>query len=222
MKRNEFIASLCLATGFLLMQGATAETSCASKNCRMRDGRPLKVLMIGNSFTGSVMRETPTLARKSGLKLDIVQCGIGGCPFDRHWSNVEKSDDKSFKPYGVQASLSSGDAKKFPRRMNVTDMLTADKWDIVTIQQASGKSAFYDTYQPYADNLIAKIRELAPQAEIVIQQTWSYTPYDARLAKWKMTPKDMYEALKKAYAQLASKHKLRSEERKSRSIGWLL
>ena len=98
MKRNEFIASLCLATGFLLMQGATAETSCASKDCRMCDDRPLKVLMIGNSFTGSVMRETPTLARKSGLKLDIVQCGIGGCPFDRHWSNVEKSDDKSFKP----------------------------------------------------------------------------------------------------------------------------
>jgi hypothetical protein len=89
------------------------------------------------------------------------------------------------------------------------DMLVADKWDIVTIQQASGKSAFYDTYQPYADNLIAKIRELAPQAEIVIQQTWSYAPYDGRLEKWKMTPKEMYEALKKAYAQLAAKHGLR-------------
>ena len=209
MKRNEFIASLCLTAAFLFFQGATAETSCASKNCTMRDGRPLKVLMIGNSFTGSVMRETPTLARKSGLKLDIVQCGIGGCPFDRHWSNVEKSGDKNFKPYGVQSSLYSGDVKKFPRRANVTDMLVADKWDIVTIQQASGKSAFYDTYQPYADNLIAKIRELAPQAEIVIQQTWSYAPYDARLAKWKMTPNEMYEALRKAYAQLAAKHKLR-------------
>jgi hypothetical protein len=192
-----------------LFQGATAETSCASKGCKIQDGRPLKVLMIGNSFTGSVMRETPSLAEKSGLKLNIVQCGIGGCPFDRHWSNVEKSGDKSFKPYGVVSSLSSGDEKKFPKRANVTDMLTADRWDIVTIQQASGKSAFYDTYQPYADNLIAKIRELAPQAEIVIQQTWSYTPYDTRLARWNMTPKQMYEELKKAYAQLAAKHKLR-------------
>ena len=72
MKRNEFIASLCLMTVFLFFQGATAETSCASKNCKMSDGKPLKVLMIGNSFTGSVMQETPALARKSGLKLDIV------------------------------------------------------------------------------------------------------------------------------------------------------
>jgi hypothetical protein len=88
-------------------------------------------------------------------------------------------------------------------------MLVADRWDIVTIQQASGKSAFYETYQPYADNLIAKIKELAPQAEIVIQQTWSYSPYDSRLAKWKMTPKDMYVALKSAYGQLAAKHGLR-------------
>ena len=209
MKRSEFIASFCLVIGFLLIQGATAETSCASKSCKMRDSRPLKVLMIGNSFTESVMREAPMLAKSSGLKLDIVQCGIGGCPFDRHWGNVEKSGDKNFKPYGVRSSLSSGDAKKFPKHANVTDMLVADKWDIVTIQQASGKSAFYDTYQPYADNLIAKIRELAPQAEIVIQQTWSYAPYDGRLEKWKMTPKEMYGALKKAYAQLAAKHGLR-------------
>ena len=92
----------------------------------------------------------------------------------------------------------------------MTDMLVAEKWDVVTIQQASGKSAFYDMYQPYADNLIAKIRELAPQAEIVIQETWSYSPYDKRLAKWKMTPKEMYESLRKAYAQLAAKHKLRT------------
>ena len=112
MKRSEFIASFCLVIGFLLVQGATAETSCASKSCKMRDSRPLKVLMIGNSFTESVMREAPMLAKSSGLKLDIVQCGIGGCPFDRHWGNVEKSGDKNFKPYGVRSSLSSGDAKK--------------------------------------------------------------------------------------------------------------
>ena len=97
-----------------------------------------------------------------------MQCGIGGCPLEKHWANVEKSGDKNFKPYGIAASLSSGETRKFPGRANVTDMLAADKWDIVTIQQASGRSAFYDTYQPYADNLIAKIRELAPQAEIVI------------------------------------------------------
>mgnify|MGYP003319731402 CR=1 FL=1 len=171
--------------------------------------KPLKVLMIGNSFTASVMRETPKLAAASGLKLDIVQCGIGGCPFDKHWGNVEKAGKKDFKPYGVSWSYASDPKKTLPRRANVTEMLVADKWDVVTVQQASGKSAFYDTYQPYADNLIAKIRELAPQAEIVIQETWSYSPYDGRLANWKMTPAQMHAALRKAYRQLADKHSLR-------------
>ena len=183
----------------------------------MGDGakKPLKVLMIGNSFSESVMRETPKLAEKSGFVLDIAQAGIGGCPLDRHWSNVEKAGDPDFKPYGFHYSYGSlKDQKDAPiaklgRRTNITQALVAEKWDIVTIQQASGKSPFYDTYQPYADNLIAKIRELAPQAEIVIQETWSYSPYDGRLKAWKLDPKGMHAALKGAYSQLAKKHNLR-------------
>jgi hypothetical protein len=208
-KRIAVFAGVCITAGMALAQDTAKAAPSAKENGAARSGRPLKVLMIGNSFTGSVMRETPNLAKAAGLRLDIVQCGIGGCPLDKHWANVEKSADSNFKPYGVSPSLASGEKGKFPRKANVTDMLVADRWDIVTIQQASGKSAFYETYQPYADNLIAKIKELAPQAEIVIQQTWSYSPYDSRLAKWKMTPKDMYVALKSAYGQLAAKHGLR-------------
>lgn len=193
-----------------LAAASAAVISNAAEPAKRPAGAPLKVLMIGNSFSASVMQETPKLAKAAGLPLDIVQCGIGGCPLEKHWANVEKAGDSDFKPYGVSARFSSDLKRSFPKRANVTDMLVAEKWDIVTIQQASGKSAFYETYQPYADNLIAKIRELAPQAEIVIQETWSYSPYAARLAKWKMTPKEMHAALKKAYAQLAAKHKLRT------------
>lgn len=172
--------------------------------------RPIKVLMIGNSFSRSVLRETPALVKAAGLSLDIVQCGIGGCPLDRHWANVEKAGDKSFKPYSIEWSYASEPRKVLPKKANVTDMLIADRWNVVTIQQASDKSPFYETYQPYADNMIAKIRELAPQAEIVIQETWSYSPYDGRrMAGWKMNPTSMHAALKSAYAQLAKKHGLR-------------
>ena len=211
--RVAVFAGVCMAAGFMSAHGTPKGALSAPGNREAgtaRSGRPLKVLMIGNSFTDSVMREAPALAKSAGFALDIVQCGIGGCPLDRHWENVEKSGDPDFKPYGITARLASGGRGRFPRKANVTDMLSADRWDVVTIQQASGKSAFYETYQPYADNLIAKIRELAPQAEIVIQQTWSYSPYDRRLEKWKMSPREMYEALKKAYARLADKHGLRT------------
>ena len=201
---------LSLVVGSSLLAMATVADS---KNAAEK--KPIKVLMIGNSFTASVMRETPKLAAASGFVLDIAQAGIGGCPLDKHWANVEKSADADFKPYGFRYSYGSlkdqsqAPIAKLGKRTNIPQALAAEKWDIVTIQQASGKSAFPDTYQPYADNLIAKIRELAPQAEIVIQETWSYSPYDGRLAKWKMDPKGMHAALKSAYSQLARKHGLR-------------
>ncbi len=207
MKDNKrFVIAMTLATA--VIAAASAVQPAGAKDVEKKHA--IKVLMIGNSFTASVMRETPVLAKAEGLALDIVQCGIGGCPLDKHWANVEQAGKKNFKPYSVSASISSEPGRKFPNRANVTDMLVAEKWDVVTIQQASGKSAFFDTYEPYAGNLIAKIRELAPQAEIVIQETWSYAPYEQRLATWKMTPAQMHASLQKAYAQLAAKYGLRT------------
>lgn len=178
--------------------------------------KALKVLMIGNSFTASAMRETPAVAKAMGCALDLANLCIGGCPLAKHWANVEKAGDPDFRPYAVQMSWTSCDAKAsglrkaaLKGRANIPQALTAEPWDVVTIQQASGQSAFPKTYQPYADRLIAKIRELAPQAEIRIQETWSYSPYDGRLGVWKMTPDEMFEKLHAAYGALARRHGLK-------------
>jgi len=180
------------------------------------EAKALKVLMIGNSFTQSAMKQTPAIAKAMGCELDLATLIIGGCPLEKHWKNVEKAGDPDFRPYHVMMDWTSCDAKSAPARKamkgnsaNIPQMLAAEKWDVVTIQQASGQSAFYKTYQPYADNLVAKIRELAPQAEIRIQETWSYSPYDGRLNTWKMTPDQMYDALHEAYGTLAKKHNLK-------------
>lgn len=192
------IAAVCLAT-----------TTVAS-------AKQLKVLMIGNSFSICVLKEMPQCAASAGETLDLASLYIGGCPLDKHWGNVEKAGDPNFKPYGFSYNYASvknqqdAPVAKLGKQSNIPQALLADKWDIVTIQQASPKSPFYDTYQPYADNLIAKIRELAPQAEIVIQETWSYTPYaTGLLKKWNFTPEAMYASIKDAYGKLAAKHKLR-------------
>lgn len=180
------------------------------------EAKTLKVLMIGNSFTESAMRETPAVAKAMGCALDLANLYIGGCPLSRHWGNVEKAGDPDFRPYAVQMSWTSCDAKvsglrkAAPKgRANIPQALAAEPWDVVTIQQASGQSAFPKTYQPYADRLIAKIRELAPQAEIRIQETWSYSPYDGRLGFWKMTPDEMFAKLHAAYGALARQHGLK-------------
>ena len=190
--------------------------ACAVVSVMSAQAKALKVLMIGNSFSICVLKEMPQCAASAGDTLDLASLYIGGCPLDKHWDNVEKSSDPDFKPYRFTWNYASVKDKsavpvaKLGDKANIPQALVADKWDVVTIQQASGKSAFPDTYEPFAGKLIAKIRELAPQAEIVVQETWSYAPYDKRLAQWKMTPADMHAALKKAYAQLADRHGLRT------------
>ena len=176
----------------------------------------LKVLMIGNSFSVCVLKQMPQCAASAGKTLDLASLDIGGCPLERHWNNVENSGDPNFKPYGFTYNYASvknaGDAPvaKLGRKTNIPQALAADKWDVVTIQQASAKSPFAETYEPFASKLIDTIRKLAPQAEIVIQQTWSYSAYATeRLAKFKMTPDTMYDNLEAAYSKLAANHKLR-------------
>lgn len=202
MKRNLIIYAAAIT--FAALSTATLQA------------KQLKVLMIGNSFSICVLKEMPRCAESAGETLDLASLYIGGCPLDKHWSNIEKAGDPEFKPYKFDYSYASAtnaaDApvSKLGKNTNIPQALTADRWDVVTIQQASPKSPFPETYQPYADKLIAKIRELAPQAEIVIQETWSYSPYNKHLDKWKMTPETMHAAIKAAYGQLAAKYKLRT------------
>jgi len=189
--------------------------------------RPLKVLAIGNSFSASLMAQLPACAKAlPGAELDFATLVIGGCSLERHWTNVEKSSDPEFRPYSVMWRFVSmpdrngnpfGDAMK-GKKSNIPQMLQAVKWDVVTIQQASHASWDEATYQPYADNLIAKIRELAPQAEIRIQQTWAYCNADARICgdatpgkpgSWGFDQQGMHDRLTAAYTKLAAKHNLK-------------
>jgi len=178
--------------------------------------KQLKVLMVGNSFSVCVLKQMPQCAADAGVVLDLASLYIGGCPLEKHWKNVEMAKDENFKPYSFSYNYASVKNKadapvaKLGGKTNIPQALKADKWDVVTIQQASPKSPFPETYEPFAKNLIATIREHAPQAEIVIQQTWSYTPYSSFLARNKMTPKTMYTAVEAAYAKLAERYGLRT------------
>ena len=60
-------------------------------------------------------------------------------------------------------------------------MLATQKWDVVTLQQASHESWKPESFHPWADSLVATVRSLAPDAEIVWHETWSYNAADARI-----------------------------------------
>lgn len=159
---------------------------------------PLKVLTIANSFADSVFDYLPKIAASvPDCNLKLMRANIGGCSLERHCLEMDKADaDPKYKPYG---------GGKF----TLKEMLKKEKWDIVTIQQVSTYSIDFSTYEPHASRLIAVIRELAPQAEIVVQQTWAYRFDDRRLLNWGISQEEMYRRLSDAYGRLAASYGFR-------------
>lgn len=190
-----------LTAGFVL-SGAGADASAPAK----------KVLMVGNSFSESVLVELPNVVKSTGDRLVLVNLMIGGCPLKRHWNNYLVSEtNATFRPYAIEISY-EGEKKvsKTPLAKFATyghgslqDWLKAEKWDLVTVQQASPDSWKPETYQPYADNLIGVIRKLAPSAEIRVHETWAYNRQGTS------DQMRMYDGLKRAYGELAAKHGLK-------------
>ena len=62
--------------------------------------KEVKLLTIGNSFADSAFKFLPKVAESAGDKVIMDRANIGGCPLDKHWKLVEKSEqDPAVKPY---------------------------------------------------------------------------------------------------------------------------
>ncbi len=210
--KNKIKALFVAAVAGMMCVGVWAEDAASAK-------KPLKVLMIGNSFSICVLKQMPQVAASLNLPLDLCSLYIGGCSLNNHWSYHQKTNAC---PYQVSWSYTSCDKKSVPVLAamkqkswekaygfsNIAPILSADKWDVVTLQQASHESWYRKSYEPAGTKLIGLIRQLAPQAKIIVQQTWTYTPWDKRLAHWKIDQNKMFEHLEDAYADFATRHGL--------------
>lgn len=136
--------------------------------------KELKVLMIGNSFSQSVLSYLPRIVKaEKKHNLLLAQMMIGGCTLNRHIAELKKAeDDPNYKPYGTNYQKR--------RRVNLPEMIKAEKWDIVTIQQGSHESWNKEKFQPAANELIAYIRKNAPRRKSwCIRPGRTATPTDA-------------------------------------------
>ena len=103
--------------------------------------KPLRVLIIGNSFSVSTMHELPNIMNAQDKhKLDITSMYIGGCSLERHINEYEKAvADPSHKPYKIRRFV-SGKQELEEYKSNLPEQLAKEPYDIVTIQQASPSS----------------------------------------------------------------------------------
>ena len=192
--------AMLMAAGLLLAGcGTGTKVVCDRDELRAeRVAAPLKILMIGNSFSVQMVEHLPPVAKDLGLKADVCSLYIGGCPLSKHWKNVCAPTST---PYSVTRSIDGQLQKEF--RGNIPDVLKSEKWDVVTLQQASHESWKSASYHPFGDDLVKYVREHAPQAKIVVHETWSYTPWDRRFKDWKIDQNEMYAKLHAAYGDFA-------------------
>ncbi len=134
--------------------------------------KTLRVLMIGNSFSQSVLPFLPPIAEADPtVKLILRNAYIGGCSIQRHLQEYDKSAEKpEHRPYTTNLPIEGVKGNK----VSLQECLKADTYDIVSIQQASRDSWKPETYGEDAKRLISIVREYQPKAEIVGHQTWAY------------------------------------------------
>ena len=157
----------------------------------------MKILCIGNSFSEDAASYLSRAAANQGIEIHVENLYIGGCPLERHYNNMLSGE----KAYELEINGNNTNEK-----VSLSESLEKEKWDIVTIQQASHFSAFYSTYQPYASELVKFIREKQPEAKVYIHQTWAYEDNSQRLAD------NGFAARKEMFAKIKESYRLAAEE----------
>ena len=156
----------------------------------------MKVLSIGNSFSQDAQRYLHQIADADGEELKCVNLMIGGCPLRLHYLNC--LDDKkaySFEFNGEPTGIF----------VSVREALVSDEWDVITLQQVSHQSPYFDTYFPYLPEVAEYVKKYAPKSKIMMHQTWAYEQGSKRLCDelGYRDQAEMFADIEDAYAQAA-------------------
>jgi hypothetical protein len=188
MKHLRALAVFCVTT-FVMIASSHAEERVLP--------RTVKVLTIGNSFSENACKYLKEIGKDQGVEIIIGTANIGGCPLEKHARLARESDaDPSLKPYTTKH-----DGKT--TKINLQDALKAEEWDFVTIQQYSLHSYRPETYHPHVDELVGRIHSLAPQAKLLVHETWAYRPDSPSFKQEKLDQQTMYDGLRRCYEDVA-------------------
>ena len=156
----------------------------------------MNILSIGNSFSQDAQRYLHRIAKADGCTLNTCNLYIGGCPLSLHYRNMISEE----RVYILEMN---GESTGF--KVSLKDALLNRDWDVVTVQQVSDKSPYYETYQPYLNKIVEYVRLCVPKAKIAIHQTWAYEQDSHRLniELGYKNHTDMFEDVRASYEKAA-------------------
>lgn len=156
---------------------------------------PLKILAIGNSFTNNATVFMPWLIRElNDDSICMATLTKSSCSLSMHWENHYNN--------AAEYEMYYSDCGRWVMSefATIDDALSVLDWDIVVIQQVSGYSGIYSTYQPALDMLVRLFREIHPDVKIAWHYTWPYMlgTQHKEFYRYGYDPRKMYEAILEA------------------------
>ncbi len=159
----------------------------------------MKILSIGNSFSEDAQHYLHDIASKSGEEIECSNLFVGGCSLKQHYEFLNRSRVYVLFKNGI----------RLEKYTDAVSALKSDTWDYVTLQQVSSSAAHYETYMPYIQMLADTVRTYAPNAKILLHQTWAYEDGSQKLlegAKFS-TAIEMFNNVERAYLLAAEQIK---------------
>ncbi len=152
-----------------------------------------RILAIGNSFSENAFRYLYPVLKSFGVrKIVLGNLIIGGCSIERHYNNlINNVPDYLYRKNvrGVEENYSN---------FQLIDALKDEKWDYITMQQASHDSGLLDTYQ-LVMSLKEKIQDIINDEKVQYgwHMTWAYQKNSNHPAfiNYQKNQKTMYRAI---------------------------
>lgn len=160
----------------------------------LAEGNVIKVLAIGNSFSQDAVESyLHQLAEAAGCRTIIANMYIGGCSLQQHWENAQSGAAAySYRKIGVDG------VKVITSGVSLATALADEDWDYVSLQQNSGNSGDYTTYESCLPQLVRYVRErVSSRCRLIWHQTWAYAQNctNSEFAKYNNDQLTMYRAI---------------------------
>lgn len=153
----------------------------------------LKILSIGNSFSRDSLSYVPMILSRLGISVEIGILYHSSCSLQMHWENRNASNYYTFDYYNPSTGKWVQENSK-----GLSYGLSKSAWDVVVLQQNSGNSMDYSTYQPYLNNLINLVSGTLHDVTIAWNLTHAWAAGYSGLTTRNITMAEMEEAIKTA------------------------
>lgn len=198
-----------LSVGTTIVEIACADRPMLAAQCVLtvqpetEDDGVIRILAIGNSFSEDAVEQYLwNLADAEGIETVIGNMYIPGCSLATHVENAE--GDKAAYSYRKIV----GGVKTTTAGVRLSEALADEKWDYVSLQQVSGYSGIYPSFEASLPSLAAYVRARAadPQMKLLLHQTWAYaaTSGHSDFARYDRNQTTMYRAVVEACERAAA------------------